>query len=45
MRLVGSLRLDDGRQYVVQAKALDGQEFRTELPFPLSFDPAVLLES
>jgi Uma2 family endonuclease len=39
------LRLDDSGKYVVQAKALAGQEFRTELPFPLSFDPAVLLES
>lgn len=38
------LRLNDGGEYVVQAKALDGQEFTTELPFPLSFDPAVLLE-
>lgn len=38
------LRLDDGGEYVVQAKALAGQEFRTELPFPLSFDPAALLE-
>jgi Uma2 family endonuclease len=38
------LRLDDSGKYVVQAKALAGQEFRTELPFPLSFDPAVLLE-
>jgi hypothetical protein len=39
------LRLDDSGRYVVQAKALAGQEFRTELPYPLSFDPAVLLES
>jgi Uma2 family endonuclease len=39
------LRLDDSGKYVVQAKALAGQEFRTDLPFPLSFDPAVLLES
>jgi hypothetical protein len=39
------LRLDDSGTYVVQAKALAGQEFRTDLPFPLSFDPAVLLES
>jgi hypothetical protein len=38
------LRLDDSGKYVVQAKALAGQEFRTDLPFPLSFDPAVLLE-
>jgi len=39
------LRLDDSGEYVIQAKALAGQEFRTDLPFPLSFDPAVLLES
>jgi Uma2 family endonuclease len=39
------LRLDDSGRYVVQAKALAGQELRTDLPFPLSFDPAVLLES
>jgi Uma2 family endonuclease len=39
------LRLDDSGEYVVQAKALAGQEFRTDLPFPLSFDPEVLLES
>jgi hypothetical protein len=38
------LRLADGGDYVVHAKALAGQEFRTELPFPLGFDPAVLLE-
>jgi len=39
------LRLDDSGEYVFQAKALAGQEFRTDLPFPLSFDPEVLLES
>lgn len=39
------LRLAEDGQYVVQAKALSGQEFRTELPFPISFDPAELLES
>lgn len=38
------LRLDDSSRYVVHAKALAGQEFRTEQPFPMSFDPAVLLE-
>ncbi len=38
------LRLDDSGEYVVQAKALAGQEFRTDLPFSLSFDPAELLE-
>jgi Uma2 family endonuclease len=37
------LRLDDSGEYVIQAKALTGQEFRTELPFPLSFDPTELL--
>lgn len=37
------LRLDDSGQYVVHAKALAGQEFSTDLPFPLSFDPAELL--
>jgi hypothetical protein len=39
------LRLDDSGEYVIHAKALAGQEFRTDLPFPLSFDPEVLLES
>lgn len=38
------LRLEGGK-YVMQAKALAGQQFETELPFPLSFDPGVLLES
>ncbi|TCO64739.1 Uma2 family endonuclease [Actinocrispum wychmicini] len=38
------LRLD-GDKYVMHAKALSGQQFETELPFPLSFDPGVLLES
>jgi hypothetical protein len=38
------LRLD-GDKYVVHAQALSGQRFETELPFPISFDPAVLLES
>ena len=38
------LRLDHSNQYVIQAKALTGQEFRTDRPFPLSFDPAELLE-
>ena len=37
------LRLEDG-EYQVLAKALDGQRFETELPFPVSFDPAELLE-
>jgi hypothetical protein len=34
----------DGDRYVMHAKALSGQLFDTELPFPFSFDPAVLLE-
>ncbi|RCW47162.1 Uma2 family endonuclease [Halopolyspora algeriensis] len=37
------LRLDDD-SYRVHAKALVGSTFATELPFPLSFDPAELLE-
>ena len=37
------LRLVDDH-YVRHAKALSGQEFRTELPFPIAFDPAQLLE-
>jgi hypothetical protein len=36
-------RLVDGK-YVVHAKALAGQRFETEVPFPISFDPVVLLE-
>lgn len=36
-------KLDDGK-YTVHAKALAGQRFETDLPFPISFDPAVLLE-
>lgn len=35
----------DGDRYVLHAQALSGQLFETELPFPLSFDPVVLLES
>jgi Uma2 family endonuclease len=38
------LRLEAGG-YVPTAKALAGQLFETELPFPMSFDPADLLES
>lgn len=38
------LRLEEDGVYRNQAKALDGQSFETELPFPLSFDPAELLE-
>lgn len=38
------LRLNDTGEYVVQAKARSGQEFRTDLPFPLYFDPAGLME-
>lgn len=38
------LRLDESGQYVLHTKASAGEEFRTELPFPISFDPAVLLE-
>ena len=34
-----------GDTYAVQAKALAGQLFETEIPFSLQFDPAVLLES
>jgi Uma2 family endonuclease len=37
-------KLDDG-EYTMHAKAQAGQLFETELPFPISFDPAVLLES
>lgn len=37
------LRLDERGAYRVHAKALAGQEFRTELPFAMSFDPANLL--
>jgi hypothetical protein len=37
-------KLDTGK-YTVHAKALTGQQFETELPFPISFDPAVLLEA
>lgn len=37
------LRLVEGR-YELAAKALSGQEFRTELPFPIAFDPVELLE-
>lgn len=38
------LRLDESGEYIVHAKALTGQEFSTELPFQLSFDPAELVE-
>jgi len=38
------LRLNDAGVYVVQAWATSGQEFRTDLPFPLSFDPVELME-
>lgn len=38
------LRLNDAGEYVVQALAKSGQEFRTDLPFPLSFDPVELME-
>jgi Uma2 family endonuclease len=37
-------KLVDG-EYVEHAKALGGQVFATEVPFPLSFDPRELLES
>ncbi|MER5389293.1 Uma2 family endonuclease [Saccharopolyspora sp. NPDC002686] len=37
------LRLEDGT-YRDHAKALSGQTFETDLPFPLSFDPIELLE-
>ncbi|GAA4841347.1 Uma2 family endonuclease [Saccharopolyspora rosea] len=37
------LRLEDG-EYKRQATARNGQTFETELPFPLSLDPAELLE-
>ncbi|RSM84559.1 Uma2 family endonuclease [Kibdelosporangium aridum] len=36
-------KLDDG-EYRLHAKALTGQQFETEIPFPISFDPVVLLE-
>jgi Uma2 family endonuclease len=39
------LRLVDGGEYTLHAKASAGEEFSTELPFSLSFDPAELLES
>ncbi|MFD1045970.1 Uma2 family endonuclease [Kibdelosporangium lantanae] len=35
----------DGDRYVLHAQALSGQLFETDLPFPLSFDPVVMLES
>lgn len=38
------LRLGDEGTYHVQAKALAGSTFETDSPFPLSFDPAELLE-
>ncbi|PRW62786.1 hypothetical protein CEP50_13720 [Actinopolyspora mortivallis] len=37
-------RLGEDGTYEVHAKALAGSTFETELPFPLSFDPAELLE-
>ena len=37
------LRLDEAG-YRVHAKALAGSRFETEVPFPLAFDPAELLE-
>ncbi len=37
------LQLDES-SYRVHAKALAGSRFETEVPFPLSFDPAELLE-
>ena len=30
--------------YQVAARAVSGQEFRTEVPFPIAFDPLDLLE-
>lgn len=41
--LVVLLRLD-GDRYVTHAKALSGQKFEIIEPFPVSFDPAELLE-
>lgn len=38
------LRLQ-GHEYVPHACARDGERFETDLPFPFSFDPEVLLES
>lgn len=38
------LRLDEHGTYDVHAKALAGSTFETQEPFPLSFDPAELLE-
>jgi hypothetical protein len=35
----------DGDRYVMHVNAVSGQLFETELPFPISFDAAVLLES
>ncbi len=38
------LRLDEHGTYEVHTKALAGSTFTTQEPFPLSFDPAELLE-
>lgn len=38
------VRLADDGAHVTQAEAHAGEKFRTELPFPVSFDPADLLE-
>ncbi|WP_312880421.1 Uma2 family endonuclease [Actinokineospora xionganensis] len=38
------LKLDGGR-YVSHANALGGMTFESEIPFPMKFDPATLLES
>lgn len=42
--LIDLLKLE-GEQYVLLEKGEGGREFSTELPFPMRFDPAVLLES
>jgi Uma2 family endonuclease len=41
---VEMFKLDDG-EYILHTKAQAGHLFETEVPFPISFDPAVLLES
>ncbi|WP_335618087.1 hypothetical protein [Lentzea guizhouensis] len=35
----------DGETYKPLATALSGQTFKTDVPFPMNFDPAQLLES
>ncbi len=42
--VINLLKLEGG-QYVLLERGEAGRKFETELPFPMSFDPAVLLES